>query len=104
VLGIREGKEGWFHVICPSSAACSDDGSLWASIVRPRTTNNSNDKDQIIFFYFYWIVEDVVGLLLSPQSVFGIDDETGGRLPTAGPTGSLVCPGNFVPHARMEFT
>jgi hypothetical protein len=33
VLGIREGKEGWFHVICPSSAACSDDGSLWASIV-----------------------------------------------------------------------
>ncbi|XP_057377088.1 C-Maf-inducing protein-like [Daphnia carinata] len=34
VLGIREGKEGWFHVICPSSAACSDDGSLWASILK----------------------------------------------------------------------
>ncbi|KZS18373.1 C-Maf-inducing protein [Daphnia magna] len=34
VLGIREGKEGWFHVICPSSAACCDDGSLWASILK----------------------------------------------------------------------
>ena len=33
VLGIREGKEGWFHVVCPSSAACPDDGSLWANIV-----------------------------------------------------------------------
>lgn len=33
VMGIREGKEGWFHVVCPSSAACFDDGSLWASIV-----------------------------------------------------------------------
>ena len=33
LLGMREGKEGWFHVVCPSSAACSDDGSLWASIV-----------------------------------------------------------------------
>ena len=33
VLGIRDGKEGWFHVVCPSSVACPDDGSLWAAIV-----------------------------------------------------------------------
>jgi len=34
VLGIRDGKEGWFHVVCPSSAACPDDGSLWATILK----------------------------------------------------------------------
>jgi len=34
VLGIRDGKEGWFHVVCPSSVACPDDGSLWAAILK----------------------------------------------------------------------
>ncbi|CAG2066674.1 unnamed protein product, partial [Timema podura] len=28
VLGIREGKEGWFDIYCPSSLACSDDVSV----------------------------------------------------------------------------
>lgn len=55
-------------------------------------------------FFFLLTVEDVARLLLSPQSIFGFDDEIGGRLPTAGPEGSLVCPGNPVPHARMEST
>ncbi|KAK7114811.1 C-Maf-inducing protein-like [Littorina saxatilis] len=29
VLGIREGKEGWFHLYCPGGIACDDDGQLW---------------------------------------------------------------------------
>ncbi|KAK7789019.1 hypothetical protein R5R35_009972 [Gryllus longicercus] len=33
VLGIREGKEGWFHVYCPSSLACVDEGELWCSML-----------------------------------------------------------------------
>nr|CAD7463313.1 unnamed protein product [Timema tahoe] len=33
VLGIREGKEGWFDIYCPSSLACSDDGLLWCLMV-----------------------------------------------------------------------
>ncbi|KAK7082075.1 hypothetical protein SK128_001618 [Halocaridina rubra] len=33
VLGIREDKEGWLNVICPSSLACVDEGSTWAAII-----------------------------------------------------------------------
>lgn len=29
LLGIREGKEGWFHLYCPGGVACDDDGQLW---------------------------------------------------------------------------
>ncbi|GFS20143.1 C-Maf-inducing protein, partial [Elysia marginata] len=29
LLGIREGKEGWFHLYCPGGIACDDDGQLW---------------------------------------------------------------------------
>jgi len=34
VLGIREGKEGWFHVYCPGNIACDDDGELWTDILK----------------------------------------------------------------------
>lgn len=37
ILGIREGKEGWFHLYCPGSIACDDEGELWgvmASILK----------------------------------------------------------------------
>ncbi|RWS08653.1 C-Maf-inducing protein-like protein, partial [Dinothrombium tinctorium] len=30
ILGIREEKEGWFHVFCPGNIACDDDGDLWS--------------------------------------------------------------------------
>ncbi|RWS24804.1 C-Maf-inducing protein-like protein [Leptotrombidium deliense] len=30
ILGIREEKEGWFHVYCPGNIACDDDGDLWS--------------------------------------------------------------------------
>lgn len=34
VLSVREGKDGWFDVYCPSSTSCVDDGQLWGNIVR----------------------------------------------------------------------
>lgn len=33
VLGVREGKEGWFHLVCPGGPACSDDGELYSQLV-----------------------------------------------------------------------
>jgi hypothetical protein len=33
VLGIRDGKEGWFHLYCPGGIACDDDGILFSVIV-----------------------------------------------------------------------
>ena len=33
VLGIREGKEGWFDLYCPGGAACDDDGELYSIMV-----------------------------------------------------------------------
>ncbi|XP_033730617.1 C-Maf-inducing protein-like, partial [Pecten maximus] len=29
ILGIRDGKEGWFHMYTPGSLACDDEGELW---------------------------------------------------------------------------
>ena len=37
VLGIREGKEGWFHLYCPGGIACDDEGELYGILVRIRT-------------------------------------------------------------------
>ncbi|XP_067002506.2 C-Maf-inducing protein isoform X2 [Anabrus simplex] len=34
VLGIREGKEGWFQIYCPSSLACVDEGLLWDTMLK----------------------------------------------------------------------
>ena len=34
VLGIREGKEGWFHLYCPGGIACDDEGELYGILVR----------------------------------------------------------------------
>ena len=33
LLGIREGKEGWFNLYCPGGIACDDDGQLWGVMV-----------------------------------------------------------------------
>jgi len=33
VLGIREGKEGWFHLYCPGGIACDDEGELYGLMV-----------------------------------------------------------------------
>jgi hypothetical protein len=34
VQAVRKGKEGWFHVYCPSSLVCTDDGQTWGHMVR----------------------------------------------------------------------
>ncbi|XP_063221061.1 C-Maf-inducing protein-like isoform X2 [Bacillus rossius redtenbacheri] len=34
VLGIRDGKAGWFDIYCPSSFACSDNGQLWCLMLQ----------------------------------------------------------------------
>ncbi|XP_064641803.1 C-Maf-inducing protein-like isoform X2 [Lineus longissimus] len=33
VLGIRDGKEGWFHLYCPGGIACDDDGQLYGIMI-----------------------------------------------------------------------
>ena len=33
VLGIRESKDGWFHLYCPGGIACDDDGELYGIMV-----------------------------------------------------------------------
>ena len=38
LLGIREGKEGWFEIFAPGGMSCNDNGELFASMV---------------FFYFF---------------------------------------------------
>lgn len=34
VLGIREGKEGWFEMFCLGGIACDDDGEMFSLMVR----------------------------------------------------------------------
>jgi hypothetical protein len=33
LLGIREGKEGWFEVFTPGGISCDDDGELFGTMV-----------------------------------------------------------------------
>ena len=33
VLGIREGKEGWFEMFCLGGIACDDDGEMFSVMV-----------------------------------------------------------------------
>jgi hypothetical protein len=34
VLGIRDGKEGWFHLYCPGGIACDDEGELYSIMLK----------------------------------------------------------------------
>jgi hypothetical protein len=34
VLGLREGKEGWFEMFCLGGIACDDDGEMFSLMVR----------------------------------------------------------------------
>ncbi|CAH1779274.1 unnamed protein product [Owenia fusiformis] len=34
ILGIREGKEGWFHLYCPGGIACDDEGELYGVMLK----------------------------------------------------------------------
>ena len=33
ILGIREGKEGWFHLYIPGNIGCDDEGELWGVMI-----------------------------------------------------------------------
>lgn len=33
VLSVRESKDGWFDIYCPSSTSCVDDGQLWGNML-----------------------------------------------------------------------
>lgn len=33
VLGIREGKVGWFHLLCPGGLSCADEGGIYAKLL-----------------------------------------------------------------------
>lgn len=37
VLGIREGKDGWFNLYCPGNIGCDDDGEFWSIMVSSPT-------------------------------------------------------------------
>ncbi|KAI0213063.1 C-Maf-inducing protein [Lamellibrachia satsuma] len=34
LLGVREGREGWFHLYCPGGIACDDEGQLYGIMLR----------------------------------------------------------------------
>ncbi|RZF46157.1 hypothetical protein LSTR_LSTR012138 [Laodelphax striatellus] len=33
VLGVRDAKDGWFDVFCPSSLVCYDEGQIWSAML-----------------------------------------------------------------------
>jgi len=37
LLGVREGREGWFHLYCPGGIACDDEGQLYGVMVGEAT-------------------------------------------------------------------
>ncbi len=43
VLGIREEKEGWFHLYCPGGIACEDDGELYGVMVSRAAQQSRNN-------------------------------------------------------------
>jgi len=50
VLGIREGKEGWFEMFCLGGVACDDDGEMFSLMVRFYSINLPPKKNQFSFF------------------------------------------------------
>lgn len=40
ILGIREGKEGWFHLYTPGTIGCDDEGELWGVMVNSIFTDD----------------------------------------------------------------
>jgi len=43
VLGIREGKEGWFDLFCPGEIACDDEGELYGIMVSVTACDDEGD-------------------------------------------------------------
>jgi hypothetical protein len=71
VLGIRDGKEGWFHLYCPGGIACDDDGSLFSVIVSQSFAQIVCNSNISCFFP----VETLDGMLLSAQEISPFNDK-----------------------------
>ncbi|CAF4756013.1 unnamed protein product, partial [Rotaria socialis] len=52
VLGIREGKNGWFEISCLGSIACDDDGEMYSHIVCPFNYTRIAHGKEFVFLYF----------------------------------------------------
>ena len=65
VLGIREGKEGWFHLYCPGGIACDDDGELYGVMVRCHMISHTQRNPRIFFCFFVIFSLDIVVVLSS---------------------------------------
>jgi catabolite regulation protein CreA len=56
LLGIREGKEGWFEIFCQGGISCDDDGELFSIMVRQQQQQQQQkeiyDNQFVISFYF----------------------------------------------------
>ncbi len=51
VLGIREGKEGWFEMFCLGGIACDDDGEMFSLMVK------SNSFKFFVDIYFLLLAQ-----------------------------------------------
>ncbi len=49
VLGIREGKEGWFEMFCLGGIACDDDGEMFSLMVKIEIFS----KQKFLFFLHF---------------------------------------------------
>jgi len=47
ILGIREGREGWFEMFCLGGIACDDDGEMFSLLVKKK-------KDFLIKINFHF--------------------------------------------------
>lgn len=50
LLGIREGKEGWFEIFCPGGISCDDEGELFSTMVAILSKNILIHKIKYILF------------------------------------------------------
>ena len=106
ILGIRDGKEGWFHLYCPGGIACDDEGHLYGIMVgHPQTNAGSCQMPRFLQLCFFclWtlfcelhfapffplglLVEAADGVLLPTEEVPARDAEDDQSLHAAGPEG-----------------
>lgn len=97
ILGVREGKEGWFHLVCPGGPCCMDDGDLFACLVK----FYENFHDQAIKNRLNCILAQIiVALLLSTQEVSTIPEQYARPAPAIISKRMRASDGSVVSHAR----
>lgn len=63
VLGIREGKEGWFEMFCLGGSACDDDGEMFSLMV-----NHPSFKLGFFTLLFDYLAQQIDLMLLSKET------------------------------------